>query len=169
MGIPSHMRKRYFKHVCGAYRFKYPSLVRKKLDQTSEIIRHLATNDVVHVKSIQLHDSRVRAQIKGGGFVTLYNFITNREMAAKDVVKESDWEISKDKVHLIQQRGEKMRAIRNLPDPQIIKEFDEKTFTIEDLMAMKLDRYNCLVRFTAKSYASKCAQMSIRDLLTKII
>jgi len=166
----SHMENILQTYVRGAYRFKYPPLVRKELDQSSEIIRHLATNDVVHVKSLQLHDDRIRAKIKGGGFVTLYNFVTNREMATKDVVQESDdLEIPKDKICLIGERGKKIKAIRAAPNTQI-KVVDEKNLTIDDLMAtVKEDRHNCLVRITGSSYATKCSQLSIRDLLTKII
>jgi len=159
-------------YFLGLYRFKQPSLVRKKLDRHSTIIRHLAKNDFVNVKSLELNDFRIRAEIKEGGFVTLYNFMNKRELASKakcTVLQKKCYEhFPKDKIrHLIGEKGKKIKAIRASSNAKI-KVFDEKTCTIDDEKAMNQGRYNCLVRITGSSYAVSCAQNSIRALLCTI-
>jgi len=128
----------------------------------------------VDVKSLELHDFRIRAEIREGGFVTLYNFKNKLELATivtnTSVLQErcTRYEhFPKDKIrHLIGEKGKKIKAIRASSNAQI-KVFDEKTRTIDDEKAMTAGRYSCLVRVTGSLYAVSFAIRCIRNVLTK--
>merc|ERR1719323_199653 len=151
-------------YLLGLYRFNNPSLVRNGIDRSSATIKNLAKGDVVEVKSLELHDFRIRAEIREGGFVTLYNFKNKLELATMvvntSVLQErcTRYEhFPKDKIrHLIGEKGKKIKAIRASSHAQI-KVFDEKTRTLDDEKAMAAGRYDCLVRITGSSHAVNVA------------
>jgi len=159
-------------YLLGEYRFNVGSFVRKELDRSSEIIKNLDKGDVVDVISFKIHDSRIRAEIKDGGFVTLYNFIDKREIASyKSIVVEKACayeHFPKDKIgHLLGKEGKAINAIRKKSRAKI-KIFDEQTRTIDDENVESENRYSCLVQITGSPNAVAIARLWIRQTLARV-